>query len=220
MERQLTGADAMTMKPPQASTRVRRPKLSADFFDRDVARVAEDLIGCDLMAGDDRSISGGMIVEVEAYDDNDPASHSFRGRTERNAVMFGPPGRLYVYRSYGIHWCLNVSTGSVGIGAAVLLRAIVPEHGVHWMQKRRGQGIRSRDLARGPGRLTQALGIDATWNALPVGCHSFQIFQRSLDSEEVVSTPRIGISRAKDVPWRFILRGSCYVSGPKALRGC
>jgi DNA-3-methyladenine glycosylase len=146
---------------------------------------------------------GGIIVETEAYDEDDPASHSYRGRTERNAAMYGPPGRLYVYRSYGIHWCANIVCERAGRGAGVLLRALEPTQGLDAMRARRrvdDVGL----LCSGPGRLTQALAIDGSHDGAPLAGAPFRLAPpaRRLAYDR---TPRIGITRAADVPWRFVV---------------
>ncbi len=158
---------------------------------------------------------GGRIVETEAYDATDPASHSFRGRTERNAAMFGPPGRAYVYRSYGVHWCLNLVCGSEGDGAAVLIRALQPTHGLEAMRARRGLQD-ERLLCAGPGRLAQALAIDRSLDHHPLDAPPFALLVPAPGSAApaLVAGPRIGISRAADVPWRFGEAGSRYLSRP------
>jgi DNA-3-methyladenine glycosylase len=154
-----------------------------------------------------------VVVETEAYAPNDPASHSFGGRTRRNATMFGPPGRLYVYRSYGIHWCANVVCADDAIGAAVLLRALEPTHGIGEMQERRGLDD-PRLLASGPGRLTQALGITSEHEGLDLGSPPFALVAPSA-SVDVVASARVGITRAVEKPWRFSLAGSRFVSRPR-----
>lgn len=156
---------------------------------------------------------GGIVVETEAYLPDDPASHSFAGRTRRNATMFGPPGRLYVYRSYGIHWCTNVVCDEDGVGAAVLLRALEPLAGIEKMRSRRGiDDIRL--LAAGPGRLAQALGLDAAHDGADLTRPPFAVRLAEMETE-VLTSPRIGISRATDRPWRFTLAGSSFVSRPR-----
>ena len=144
---------------------------------------------------------GGRIVEVEAYD-GDEASHAFRGPTERNRVMFGPPGRLYVYRSYGIHWCVNVVCGAPDHAAAVLIRALEPTHGIETMRDRR-QVADDRQLCSGPGKLTQALGIDRGHNGLPADVAPFSLMPPP-SAVAWSATPRIGITKAVELPWRFV----------------
>lgn len=155
---------------------------------------------------------GGIIVETEAYDETDPASHSHGGRTERNATMFGPPGHAYVYRSYGIHWCLNVSCRPADHGAGVLLRALEPVTGLDRMQARR-QIDDPRLLCSGPGRLCQALGVTRALDGRPFGAPPFTL-RLPAEPAEVVTGPRIGITKAAEVPWRFGLAGSRFVSRP------
>jgi DNA-3-methyladenine glycosylase len=156
---------------------------------------------------------GGTLVEVEAYGPDDPASHSFRGRTARNTTMFGPPGTLYVYRSYGVHWCANVVCGEAGRGAAVLLRALEPTQGLDAMRERRGLDDLGL-LCSGPGRLTQALGITNEHDGARLDRPPFEVSAPDVPLE-VVTGPRVGIARATDVPWRYALRGSSFVSRPR-----
>jgi DNA-3-methyladenine glycosylase len=157
---------------------------------------------------------GGRIVETEAYDESDPASHTFGGMTPRNAVMFGAPGRAYVYRSYGLHWCLNFVCMPSGHGAGVLIRALEPTQGVELMRERRGQGD-LRMLCSGPGRLCQALGVTHALNALRLDRKPFRLVPRAGDDlRPVASGRRIGISKARELPWRFALAGSPFLSKP------
>jgi DNA-3-methyladenine glycosylase len=157
---------------------------------------------------------GGRIVEVEAYTQTDPASHAFPGLTARNASMFGPPGRLYVYRSYGIHWCANIVCDRPGIGAGVLLRAIEPTHGLDRMTERRGVDD-ARLLCAGPGRLAQALGITGASDGAALDVEPFALVPPA-EVLTVAATPRVGISHAIERPWRFVVRGSPWVSrGPR-----
>ena len=156
---------------------------------------------------------GGRIVEVEAYAPDDPASHSFRGENARNAAMFGPPGHLYVYRSYGVHWCANVVCCDEGTGAAVLLRALEPTHGIDVMRERRGLDD-VRLLCSGPGRLTQALGISSEHDGLALDRPPFRLDPPTALPDLVVG-PRIGITRAVELPWRYSVRSSPFVSRPR-----
>ena len=179
--------------------------LDARFFARPALLVAPDLIGCALtFAG-----CGGTIVETEAYDATDPASHSFKGPNRRNRSMFGPSGHAYVYRSYGLHWCLNVVCA---LGSAVLLRALEPLSGLDVMQARRGTDD-PRRLCAGPGRLCQALDIGGLHDGLPLDQPPFRL-EPSLQDRTVVSALRIGITQAADRPWRFLSSGSPFVSRP------
>jgi DNA-3-methyladenine glycosylase len=170
--------------------------------------VAHRLIGATLLVGG----IGGIIVETEAYDGEDPASHSFSGPTPRNAVMFGPPGRAYVYLSYGIHWCLNFVCREPGHGAGVLIRALEPTAGISTMINRRRQQD-PRMLCVGPGRLGQALAITRELNGKSIDAAPFSLTAASTRAR-VVCGPRIGISKALERPWRFGLAGSRYLSRP------
>ncbi|MDR3421383.1 MAG: DNA-3-methyladenine glycosylase [Xanthobacteraceae bacterium] len=180
--------------------------LSQAFFRRSVHEVARDLIGTTLLF---KGV-GGRIVEVEAYHHTDPAAHSFRGPTSRNAVMFGPPGYAYVYRSYGIHWCLNFVCEPEGSASAVLIRAIEPETGLAAMRRRRRLADQ-RLLCAGPGRLCEALGIAGAHNGLALDAPPFELFARTA-AVEIVAGPRIGITKAVDKPWRYGLEGSRFLS--------
>jgi DNA-3-methyladenine glycosylase len=179
--------------------------LSRGFFEREVAQVARDLIGVRLLVGD----VGGIIVEAEAYDRGDPASHSHGGRTVRNAAMFGPVGHAYVYRSHGLHWCLNLVCG-MEPGGAVLVRALEPAVGLELMRARRGIGD-ARRLCAGPGRLCQALAVDGTHDGVALDGPPFRLEARPAPVEIVVGT-RIGLTRGVDTPWRFGLAGSRFLS--------
>lgn len=184
------------------------PLLRRAFFARSVHAVAPDLIGATLLVDG----VGGVIVEVEAYHHTDPAAHSYNGRTERNAVMFGPPGHAYVYRSYGIHWCLNFVCEPAGSASAVLIRAIAPTAGLAAMRRRRGLDD-PRLLCSGPGRLAEALGVTRAHNGLALDRPPFAIHARaSTVPVSIAVGPRIGISKGVDLPWRYGLAGSAYVS--------
>jgi DNA-3-methyladenine glycosylase len=180
--------------------------LSRSFFARSVHEVAPDLIGVTLLVDG----VGGRIVEVEAYDQEDPASHGHRGRTPRNAAMFGPPGHAYVYRSYGIHWCLNLVCAGEGVPEAALIRALEPTAGIDVQQQRRGtQELRA--LCSGPGKLCQALAITREHDGLPLDRSPFRLGPRA-EIPEIVTGPRIGITRATDLDWRYLEAGSPWLS--------
>jgi DNA-3-methyladenine glycosylase len=177
--------------------------------------VAVDLLGRLLVrpAGDGEPELAGRVVECEAYQEGDPASHSYRGRTARTEVMFGPPGHLYVYFSYGMHYCCNVVTGCDGEGSAVLLRAVEPVEGIDEMRRRRGvQDVRL--LCSGPGRLTQAFGLGRSHNGvdLVAGEDLFLAAGEPVEGSAVEAGPRVGVSVATEVPWRFSERGSAFVT--------
>jgi DNA-3-methyladenine glycosylase len=184
------------------------PLLRRAFFARSVHEVAPDLIGATLMFGK----AGGIIVEVEAYHHTEAAAHSFRGETERNAVMFGPPGFAYVYRSYGIHWCVNFVCEPAGSASAVLIRALQPTQGLALMRRRRGLSEK-RLLCSGPGRLCEALGITNGDNGRRLDIRPCAIRARS-EKPDIVAGPRIGITKAVDLPWRYGLAGSPFLSKP------
>ena len=182
--------------------------LARGFFARSVHEVAPDLIGATLLVDG----VGGTIVEVEAYDGEDPASHAFRGQTTRNAAMFGPPGHAYVYRSYGIHWCLNLVCDVPGRAEAVLVRALEPTHGLDTMRTRRGLDA-DRLLCSGPGRLCQALAVTREHDGLALDEPPFELLAPTA-IPDVVTGPRIGITRAAGLPWRYGLAGSRFLSRP------
>jgi DNA-3-methyladenine glycosylase len=173
-----------------------------------VHEVAPELIGTTLLVDG----VGGRIVEVEAYDQEDPASHGFRGRTARNASMFGPPGHAYVYRSYGIHWCLNLVCEDEGVASAVLVRALEPTFGLERMRERR-RLANPRLLCAGPGRLCEALGISGEQDGLPLDRPPFAL-RAAHEPVRVTAGARVGISRAAELPWRYALAGSRFVSRP------
>jgi len=188
------------------------PKLRRSFFDRSVHQVAPELIGATLLVNG----VGGRIVEVEAYHHTDPAAHSYRGPTARNAVMFGLPGVAYVYRSYGIHWCLNFVCEGEGSASAVLIRALEPVARITAMRRRRGmaQGVSDeRALCSGPGKLCEALGVTSRHNGLPLDRAPFDLRARAAPPVIVVGQ-RIGITKAVAHPWRYGLKGSKFLSKP------
>ena len=188
--------------------------LAADFYARGVLEVARDLIGCVVRHGD----TAGVIVETEAYHDSEPACHAFVGVTPRTRTLFGPPGRAYVYRSYGIHALLNAVCEPEGVGAAVLIRALEPIAGIETMRARRG--VRSdRELCSGPGKLTQALGVELRHNGTdlahgPIGIHAREPAARE---PAVVAGARVGITKAVELPWRFCAAENRHVSRPRPL---
>jgi DNA-3-methyladenine glycosylase len=182
--------------------------LTRAFFARSVHKVAPDLIGATLLVDG----VGGIIVELEVYHHTEPAAHSFNGPTPRNLVMFGPPGFVYVYRSYGIHWCVNFVCEQAGSASAVLIRALQPTHGIAAMRRRRAVH-EERSLCSGPGKLTQALGITDAHNGLaldkpPIALHA------PPSKPEIVAGVRIGLTKAVDLPWRYGLKDSRYLSKP------
>lgn len=185
-------------------------RLGAEFFDRSVHAVARDLVGCRLFYDG----CGGTIVEAESYERDDPACHAYVGLTKRTEVLFGPPGRAYVYLSYGIHSLLNVVAEPDGEAAAVLIRALEPSAGLERMRARRGERP-DVDLCSGPGKLTEALGIGLDANGADFTADPFTLLSREPDWQgEVVAGPRIGITKAVERPWRFCLAGSRFASKP------
>jgi DNA-3-methyladenine glycosylase len=195
--------------------------VNREFFDRSVHKVARDLIGCRLAVGE----TAGIIVETEAYEASDPACHAYIGRTARNEVLFGPPGHAYVYLSYGIHSLLNFVTEPEGTASAVLIRALEPTDGIELMRERRGRNARARDgasrlgleqLCSGPGKLTEALGVDLSLNGTDLLEPPFELDEPAAEwaEVEVVTGPRIGITKAAELPWRYSVAGSRYVSKP------
>ena len=181
-------------------------RLTREFFARSVHEVAPELIGATLLVDG----VGGRIVEVEAYDQDDPASHGFRGRTSRTASMFGAPGHAYVYRSYGVHWCLNLVCAEEDRAEAALVRALEPTSGLRAMRERRGLEA-ARALCTGPGKLCQALGITRVLDGLPLDEPPFELLVRKGEPPLAVGR-RIGITRAIEQPWRYGLAGSPFLS--------
>lgn len=182
------------------------------FLDQPAEVVAPRLLGCLLRREVDGHELIGRIVETEAYDQTDAASHSYRGETPRTSVMFGPSGHVYVYFTYGMHYCMNIVAGGRGHGSAVLLRALEPVEGLEIMRRNRG-GKPDGELLNGPAKLCQALGIDKAWNGHDLHESPLQlVVQPPLAKEQIVQTTRIGISQAKGVPWRFYVKDNMYVS--------
>jgi DNA-3-methyladenine glycosylase len=198
---------AQNTKPGASAPTLGKP-IKRAFFGRSVHEVAPDLIGATMLFNG----VGGVIVELEAYHHTEPAAHSYNGPTPRNLVMFGPPGYVYVYRSYGIHWCVNFVCEKDGSAAAVLIRALEPTHGLAAMRRRRGlEDVRA--LCSGPGKLTEALGITHGQNGLALDAPPFALYARK-GKVDVVSGIRIGLTKAVELPWRYGLKGSKFVSKP------
>ncbi len=186
-------------------------RLGVEFFARSVHTVARELIGCKLLYGG----CGGVIVEAESYERDDPACHAYVGLTARTEVLFGPPGRAYVYLSYGIHSLLNAVAEPEGEAAAVLIRALEPTTGLDQMRTRRGDRS-DLDLCSGPGKLTEALGIGLDANGADLSADPFLLLPPERDWDgEIVAGPRVGITKAVDRPWRFSLAGNPFVSRPR-----
>jgi DNA-3-methyladenine glycosylase len=185
--------------------------VNRDFFDRSVHEVAHELIGCELRVGE----TAGVIVETEAYEESDPACHAYIGRTARNEVLFGPPGHAYVYLSYGIHSLLNFVTEPSGSASAVLIRALEPTDGIELMRERRGQE-KVEQLCSGPGKLSEALGVDLSLNGADLFRPPFELSDRdrAWPETEITASPRIGITKAAELPWRYCVKGSRFVSRP------
>jgi DNA-3-methyladenine glycosylase len=184
--------------------------LPHDFYDRPVVEVARDLVGCVIEHGE----TAGAIVEVEAYHDSEPACHAYAGLTPRTQVLFGPPGRAYVYRSYGIHALLNAVSEAEGCGAAVLIRALEPLHGVDAMRERRGVQ-RLEELCSGPGKLTQALDIGLQHNGRDLAEGPVRFLPPPAEKPALAVGTRIGITKAAELPWRFCAAGSRFTSRPR-----
>jgi DNA-3-methyladenine glycosylase len=193
---------------PRPSGQILGRPLKRAFFARSVHEVAPDLVGATLLVNG----VGGIIVEVEAYHHTDPAAHSFRGPTPRNKVMFGPPGFTYVYRSYGIHWCVNFVCEKEGSASAVLIRALRPTHGIPAMRRRRGLHD-ERSLCSGPGKLTEALGITDVHSGLPLDGAPIALHAPP-HKPDIVAGVRVGITKAIELPWRYGLKDSKFLSKP------
>jgi DNA-3-methyladenine glycosylase len=206
--------------------------LPSDFYARPVLEVARDLVGCVVEhrpAGGGEPLTSGVIVETEAYHDSEPACHAFVGLTPRTRILFGPPGRAYIYRSYGIHALLNAVCEREGVGAAVLIRALAPLAGIETMRARRAPGgvgvgtsMRDEELCSGPGKLTQALGIELSENGVDLARGPVRILPREAGRSEIgqrepriIAGPRIGITKAAELPWRFSVADNRNVSRPR-----
>ncbi len=185
--------------------------MNRGFFDRTVHEVARELIGCELRVGE----TAGVIVETEAYEETDPACHAYIGRTARNEVLFGPPGHAYVYLSYGIHSLLNFVTEPDGSASAVLIRALEPTEGIELMRERRGRD-QIEQLCSGPGKLSEALGVGLSLNGADLFEPPFELTDpgRAIAEGEIAASPRIGITKAAELPWRYSVKGSRFVSRP------
>lgn len=183
----------------------------ADELNIDAVGAARRLLGCEFERELDGQVARVRIVETEAYDQTDAASHSYKGKTPRTDIMFGPAGHLYVYFTYGMHYCMNVVVGEEGYGAAVLIRAVEPIEGEKILEKRRYR--HGLDLTNGPAKLCQALAIDKVMNGHDLARPPLELIMRpAVPADEIVVTERIGISQAKEMPWRFYLKGNPYVS--------
>jgi DNA-3-methyladenine glycosylase len=184
--------------------------LPREYFARSALELGSELLGATLLLDG----VGGVLVELEIYDQSDPASHSYRGRTERNASMFGPPGHAYVYRSYGVHWCLNIVCSPPGAASALLIRALEPTHGIERMIERRGSSD-LRKLCSGPGKVCQALAVAGDHDGLPLDAPPFEVVARKLEPK-IVYCERIGITHARERPWRLCVAESTFLSrGPR-----
>lgn len=191
--------------------------LPRSFFERDVRQVARELVGCTLLA----SGVGGIIVETEAYNGDDPACHAFRGRTDRNRVMFGPPGRAYVYFTYGMHYLFNIVCEQEGEPAAVLIRALEPTAGIEEMRKRRAPVARLTEMTNGPAKITEALAIGPEMYGKPVYRGALKVCPRTVELQRIriEATPRIGIRVGTRRKWRFCAADSRYLSQKLRAKG-
>lgn len=182
-----------------------------DFLDKPASQTAPKLLGCRLLHESEQGITSGRIIETEAYEENDPASHSYSGRTERNHVMFGPPGLAYVYFTYGMHYCFNIVTGPAGRGEAVLIRSLEPLEGIELMRKRRGRR-ELNNLCSGPAKLVQAMGITADHNGQNLSAGRLRLLAAENTDFDVVRTTRIGIKKSTDKKLRFYIQNNPYIS--------
>ncbi len=192
----------------------RREVLNTSFYDRDPRQVAVDLLGCVLVHETPEGVSSGVVVETEAYRPEDPACHAYKGPTMRNRNIFGRPGIAYVYLSYGIHKLLNLVCEEEGVGSAVLIRALRPLEGQDVMRERRG---RKGDLCNGPGRLTQALGVQLAHDGSDLTNGSLYLTWGKLPEGDIISTTRVGISRGMELPWRYLVEDDKDVSVPPKM---
>jgi DNA-3-methyladenine glycosylase len=187
-------------------------KIPEDFFIKNVEALARDLLGCELIHESAEGVTAGLIVETEAYHQSDPASHTYNGQTARTKVMFGPPGHIYVYFTYGMHWCFNITAEEEGIGSAVLIRALEPTRGIDLMKKRRGKEHES-ELCSGPSKLVQAMGINKSDYGKRIDSGEFRLNPRAEAANlDIGNGPRIGIKKAVNKPWRFWLENNSFVS--------
>lgn len=188
--------------------------MSFDFLQANVVQVARQLLGCELLLTDQKGTVRLKIVETEAYHQTDAASHSYKGKTPRTEVMFGPAGFLYVYFTYGMHYCMNVATGPAGEGSAVLIRAAEPLEGDYILRQNR-PGKNGVELTNGPAKLCQALGVNTGWSGHDLHNKPLQLVPKlQLSDAQIVQTTRVGISQAQEKPWRFYIRDNAYVSRP------
>lgn len=187
--------------------------LPLSFFNQPVVDLAPALLGCELVHESSDGITAGTIVEVEAYRQDDPASHSFGGKTKRNEVMFGPGGHAYIYFTYGMHYCFNVVAGEEGFAEGVLIRALEPTQGIELMQKRRRTALLT-NLCSGPAKLVQAMGLQPAQNGVSVISPTLHLVPRR-EAPAILASPRIGITKATDTPWRFFIAGNRFVSSSK-----
>lgn len=190
--------------------------LPQSFYDVDPVTLSKELLGCELIFKSPEGICSGIIVETEAYHQSDEASHSFKGKTKRNEVMFGPPGHAYIYFTYGMHHCFNIVAGAEGEAGAALIRALEPTQGIELMQPRR-KTTDPLNLCSGPAKLVQAMGLAPTWNGSPVFSDDLHVLGRK-SVPNIVESPRIGISTAKEKPWRFFITDNPYITKHKFNR--